>query len=71
MCDSNMMGTGGLIRSSKGDWITGFSCFEGGGMLAELLAVRRGLQLAWESGFRNVVLEIDSQEVVSLLQKRK
>lgn len=34
---------------------------------AELWAVKVGLELAWEKGFRRVLLEVDSQVVVYLL----
>lgn len=66
------MGTGGLICSSRGGWIAGFTCFEGGGgcVLVELLTVKRGMLLTWERGFRNVFLESDSQDLVYFLQRR-
>lgn len=46
------MCTGGLIRDSQGDWLSGFSSIEGPGdpLLAELLAVKNGLSHAWEEG---------------------
>lgn len=68
-----IMGTGGLIRNSMGDWIIGFSSNEGLGtvLLAELLAVKNGLTLAWKEGMRSVLCESDSLEVVQTLHDRK
>lgn len=45
---SNCMGSGGLIRTHLGEWKVGFSVLEGPGdaLLAELLAVKKGLLLA-------------------------
>lgn len=42
--ESSLMGLGGLIRSPRASWITGFACFEGCGDC--LLAVKRELVLA-------------------------
>lgn len=66
---SNLMCTGGLLRDSKGEWQSGFSSIEGQGdpLLAELLAVKNGLNHAWQERVRVVQCESDSAEVVLLL----
>lgn len=70
---SSMMGTGGLVRSTMGDWLGGFSSSEGKGdiLLAELLAVKHGIMLAWHKGFKNVILESDSMDLVNLMNDRR
>ena len=53
---------GGLLRDSFGRWILGFSLNLGitSNNVAELEAVRQGLQLAWDLEFKFIHLEIDS-----------
>lgn len=65
------MGSGGLIRDDNGDWIVGFSSFDGVGdvLLAELTVIKHGLQLAWDEGFRSVVCESDSRDAISILSE--
>lgn len=64
-----MAGAGGLIRGSAGEWFCGFQAHLGTctNTAAELYAVRLGLGLAWQEGFRNVVCEVDAQMVVTLV----
>ncbi|GLT67725.1 hypothetical protein SLA2020_400120 [Shorea laevis] len=59
---------GGLCRDSNGDWIFGFTQHLGMGyaIRAELFAIWKGLTLAWEKGYRKVIIETDS-----LLAKQK
>lgn len=63
------MGTGGLIRNDQAGWLMGFSSHGGVGdvLLAELLAIKNGLRIAWENGFRAVLCESDSLEAVSMI----
>lgn len=67
-----MIGAGGLLRSSSGDWIAGFSSCEGVGdiFLAELLAIKQGLPLAWNMNFRKIICESDSLDVINTLLDR-
>ncbi|CAL8167544.1 unnamed protein product [Prunus armeniaca] len=67
--DSGAIGTGGLIRNSTGDCITGFAINQGVGstLEAEFWGIFWGLHLAWDSGCRHVEVECDSNSVVSLL----
>lgn len=50
----------------------GFSSFDGPGesFMAEILAVKHGLSLAWSSGYRKFCCESDYLEAVQLFQRR-
>ena len=65
----SMAGVGGLLRDSSELWISGFSLSIGitTNNMAELGAVRQGLMLAWELGFKFIHLEIDSMTMLSWL----
>ncbi|GKV12610.1 hypothetical protein SLEP1_g23732 [Rubroshorea leprosula] len=62
---------GGLIRDSWGNWILGFSKRIGWSsiLLAELWAIRDGLQLAVFRNFSHLLIETDSLTAVNLLSK--
>ncbi|CAL8167723.1 unnamed protein product [Prunus armeniaca] len=68
---SGSIGAGGLLRDTTGEWIKGFSVNLGNGSVlvleAELWSILWGLTLAWDSGYRNVEVESDSCDAVSLL----
>ncbi|KAL5752310.1 hypothetical protein ACOSP7_022495 [Xanthoceras sorbifolium] len=72
MCSElGLIYAGGLIRGSDCNWLGGFSCNRGLGSVleAELWGVLEGLQLAWNSGFKNVVCECDSLATGNLLHQ--
>lgn len=52
----------GFLRNNCGDWITGFFGFCGlaSNLYVELLAIFTGLHVAWNAGFRLLVLESNS-----------
>jgi len=56
-------GGGGLLRDHRENWINGFSANLGwrSSVKAELLALLKGLQLAWNMGVSHLEVEIDSQ----------
>ena len=62
-----MASAGGLLHDSSGLWISRFSLNMdvATNNMAELEAVRQGLLLAWELGFKFIQLEIDSVIVLS------
>lgn len=64
-----MAGAEGLLQDSSGFWISGFSLKMGivTNNMAKLEAVRQGLLLAWQLGFRFIQLELDSTVVLSWL----
>lgn len=64
-----LSGTVGLLRDSSGNWIVGFAAYLGitTKIAAELHALRLGLLLAWDEGYRKVECEIDASVVLSLI----
>ena len=60
---------GGILRNHMGNWLVGFSLHLGisSNNMAELVAVRQGLTLAWDMGFKFIQLELDSITVVHWL----
>ncbi|KAJ1379792.1 Ribonuclease H-like superfamily, partial [Sesbania bispinosa] len=67
---SRAMFTGGVLRDVNGGWLGGFSSQEGVGsvLMAELLAVRKGLDFAWNRGVKKLLCELDSLEALHLLR---
>ncbi|KAJ1379513.1 Ribonuclease H domain [Sesbania bispinosa] len=65
-----VMGSGGVVRDSVGHWLWGFTgCHEqGSALLAELLAFKVGLTIAWEKDYRKIICVSDSLEAIHLLQ---
>ncbi|KAK4270879.1 hypothetical protein QN277_019646 [Acacia crassicarpa] len=66
---SKKAGCGGIIRNNKGEWISGFSHFLGRCDVeeAEEWAILLGLRLAWDEGFRRIMVESDSKMVIDKL----
>ncbi|XP_057435836.1 uncharacterized protein LOC130728390 [Lotus japonicus] len=64
------IGGGGLLRGADGGWLHGFwSCGQGqSAFMAELEALRDGLQMAWNSGYKDIVAEVDSRETLHVLR---
>ena len=62
-------GCGGLLRDENGNCIAGFVGYIGfaGSLLAELMAIRHGLLLAWQYGFRRVECESDCLKAVQII----
>ena len=77
-CDGSSLGNPGsagfgvVLRSPLGDWIHGFSGFIAGvdNLCVELLALRKGLQLAWSLGFLDDNCEVDCLEVLRLINEQ-
>lgn len=63
-------GCGGLIRDSSGKWVTGYTKSLGycNAYIAELWGVYEGLCLAKARGLVNILVELDSLQIVGLLQ---
>ncbi|KAF1879364.1 hypothetical protein Lal_00005830 [Lupinus albus] len=66
---TNVMGGGGVIRDHEGRWLSSFSANFGVGspILVELLAMEHGLNLAWDLGFKEIILESDCLEAVQII----
>ena len=62
-------GARGILRDHLGCWIAGFSLHLGiaTNNMAELAAVRQGLEMAWLLEFKFIWLEIDSKVVLTWL----
>lgn len=60
------MGAGGLFRDSEGRWLFGFHGHRrwGNALIAEAQALLIGLDLAWDRGIRELVVEVDCQELL-------
>ena len=63
-------GAGGIIRGHRGELFECFAanCGECSCTRAELMAVLRGLNVAWNGGHRKIVLSVDSEVVVRMLE---
>ena len=64
-----MTGAGNLLPNSSNSWVSGFSLSMGiaSKNIAKLGAIRQGLLLAWDLGFKFIHLEIDSMTILSWL----
>ncbi|OMO56897.1 reverse transcriptase [Corchorus capsularis] len=64
-------GAGGLIRNAAGAWLVGFAAHLGvcSNIVAELQALRLGLCLAWDEGFREIECEVDAKVVLDLIKE--
>ena len=64
-----LAGAGGLLRNSSREWISGsfLHLRITSNNMAELVAVRQGLILAWDMGFKFIHLELDSMTILTWL----
>ncbi|KAE8679315.1 hypothetical protein F3Y22_tig00111402pilonHSYRG01195 [Hibiscus syriacus] len=64
---------GGAVRDPNERWIIGYSKAIGRCSVldAELWGVVVGLEVAWNLGLRDVMIETDNKDVIQLLQQRK
>lgn len=66
--DSNG-GCRGALRDYLGSWIAGFSFYLGQCSLeAEAWACLKGLNLAWDMGYKSVILETDCKALIDILE---
>lgn len=68
---TSITGSGGLMRTDTGNWVSGFSSFDsqGDALYVELSAIKNGLTFVWSKGHRKIHCETDSLEVVNLVQE--
>lgn len=65
-------GAGGIIRGASGNWISGF-CMkigEASVIMAKLWGLHQGLILAWNTGIRRLLVEVDSLSVTQMVTKQ-
>ena len=69
--DSGMIAAGGVLRNHGKNWLQGFVTNKGVGSIieAELWGLYEGLLMAWNSGYKKVLVESDCLEVVQLMHK--
>ena len=62
-------GGGGVIRDSNGNWLVGYAANLGicTSMVAEICALRTGLEIAWNKGYRQIQVEMDSHVLIQML----
>ncbi|KAK4283181.1 hypothetical protein QN277_000163 [Acacia crassicarpa] len=62
--------SGGILRNEHGQFLQAFLFRgeEGDCLTAELWGCLHGLKLAWDRGYRNVILEVDSADAVELIR---
>lgn len=62
-------GTGGIIRDGKGDWIIGFSgnLYSTDIIKAELMALLQGRKLAWKKNLSPLEISTDCKDILGLL----
>jgi len=68
LLESSSIGAGGVICDHTYNWIVGVYSFDGLGdsAKAEIMALRHGLILAWDKGFRNILCEMDNKNMVDI-----
>ncbi|KAL5775782.1 hypothetical protein ACOSP7_013339 [Xanthoceras sorbifolium] len=64
-----MISSGGLLRDFQKNWLGGLAVNKGRGSVleAELWDIFESLKLAWDAGYRRIIVESDSKSVVDLL----
>ena len=69
---SGIAGGGGLLRDANGDWVTGFARRIGttSSFMAELWALRDGLQLCLHLHIQAVSIELDSKSIVEIFNSQ-
>ena len=69
LSNPGIAGVGGILRDHLGHWIADFSLHLGiaTNNTAELAAVRQGLDMAWQLGFKFIWLETDFNVVLTWL----
>ncbi|KAL6530866.1 hypothetical protein OROGR_014726 [Orobanche gracilis] len=67
--ETSRMGGGGVVRDEHGHWILGFASQTWGGtaFMAEITALRDGLEMVWNRGYRHVIFETDCEEILQAL----
>ena len=60
------IGAGGLIRSSAGNFLVGFTAFAGVAcnLLPELLAIAKGLKLVWDRGYHKIICHSNLKDAI-------
>lgn len=64
---------GGVVRNHKAEFLLGYaeSIGQANSTIAELIALRRGLELVLENGWNDVWLEGDAKTLVEIIMKKR
>lgn len=64
---TRLMVAGGVCKDELGGWLCGFMNANQGAsaFVAKAVALRDGLQLAWDKGFRWIECEVDNLDLVN------
>ena len=68
--ESGTAGAGGTIKDATERWISGFTTQLGDYLIeiAKTWALLHGLKMAWDSGVRNCIIEMDSLTVLNWIK---
>lgn len=68
---SARLASGGVFHDEHSNFLQGFLSkgVEGDSLSAELWGCLHGLKLAWDMGYRQIILEYDATEAVELIQR--
>ena len=71
--NSGMTSAAGIIRDEDGNWISksALNIRPCSSILAELWELYQGLTLYWDKGFNRIILEVDSQSMVDIIQRKE
>ncbi|KAI4313582.1 hypothetical protein L6164_026547 [Bauhinia variegata] len=71
LSEKRSTGCGGVYRDEQGNWLYGFSkkLVYSDLTTAEIEAIYTGLKVAWERGYKKIILESDSTAAVDLVNK--
>lgn len=72
-CGGHGAGCGDVIKDSTGNWIMGFALRldDMGSLSAKLWSILKGLELAWERKYRQLVVESDAREAIDLIKRSR
>ncbi|KAL5780209.1 hypothetical protein ACOSQ2_010946 [Xanthoceras sorbifolium] len=64
-----MISSGGVLRDFQKNWLGGLAVNKGRGCVLkdELWGIFEGLKIAWDAGFRRIIVESNSKSIVDLL----
>ncbi|KAL5824719.1 hypothetical protein ACOSQ3_020782 [Xanthoceras sorbifolium] len=64
------LAAGGVVRYHNSQWLRGFATYRWAGNILEieLWALFEGLNMVWDAGYKQVQVESDCSEAISLIQ---
>lgn len=70
--NSVKVSAGGFLRNKEGRWINGFmaNISQYDSLMAEIWAAIFGLEMAWNGGFKKIILEVDSLVLTKMMKEQ-